>query len=152
MKISPQVALTVFSLCIATPAWSGPVEEVAEIAKPRQQAFQRGDVEAFTAAFADNAVLHSSFSPFRIEGKDAIRAYAAQLFQIYPKRWFAVRQPSARAYGEDLVVQNAYSAVHVIDEKGEPMTYDTRSNTIWKKLDGRWQIIDQHISRLPVEK
>ena len=149
MKISHHAVFISLVACIATSVWAGPVEEVGEVAKPRQQAFTQGNVEVFTAAFADNAVLHSSFSPFRIEGKDAIRAYAAQLFQMYPKRWFAVRQPSARAYGEDLVVQSAYAVIHVIDEKGEPITYDTRGSTIWKKMDGRWQIIDQHISRLP---
>jgi uncharacterized protein (TIGR02246 family) len=141
--------LTLLALTFSAATWAGPIEEVAEVAKPRQQAFTQGNIEAFTAAFADNAVLQSSFSPFRIEGKDAIRAYVAQLFQIYPKRWSAPRQPTARAYGDDLVVQNTYNVIHVIDEKGEPMTYNTRSNTIWKKMDGRWQIIDTHVSRLP---
>jgi uncharacterized protein (TIGR02246 family) len=149
MKSSFRAAFTFAVLCIAASAWGGPVEEVNEIAKPRQQAFAQGNVDALTAAFADNAVLQSSFSPFRIEGKEAIRAYFGQLFQIYPKRWSAPRQLIARAYGDDLVVQNVYSVIHVVDEKGEPMTYNTRSNTIWKKMDGRWQIIDQHISRLP---
>jgi uncharacterized protein (TIGR02246 family) len=141
--------LTLLALTFGAVTWAGPIEEVAEVAKPRQQAFAQGNVDAFTAAFADNAVLQSSFSPFRIEGKEAIRAYFGQLFQIYPKRWFAVRQLIARAYGDDLVVQNGYAVLHVIDEKGEPMTYNTRSNTIWKKMDGRWQIIDTHVSRLP---
>ena len=134
----------------ATPVWAGPIEEVAQIAAPRQQAFQQGNAENFAAAFADNAVLLSSFSPFRIEGKDAIRVYFTQLFQMYPKRNFVVRQPVARAYGDDLVVQNAYAVISTTNEKGEPKTYDTRGNTVWKKIDGRWQIIDQHISRLPV--
>jgi uncharacterized protein (TIGR02246 family) len=137
------------TIAISASVWAGPIEEVAEIAKPRQSAFAQGSAEGFTAAFADNAVLHSSFSPFRIEGKEAIRAYASQLFQMYPKRSFTVRQPTARAYGDDLVVQDGYSAIHVVDERGEPHVYDTRANTVWKKIDGRWQIISQHISRLP---
>lgn len=149
MKTLIAVLVSFAAIALSAPTWAGPIEEVAEVAQPRQQAFAQGNVDAFAAAFADTAVLHSSFQPFRIEGKDAIRAYFAQLFQIYPKRWFSVRQPIARAYGDDLVVQHAYAVIHVIDEKGAPMTYHTRGNTIWKKLDGRWQIIDQHISRLP---
>ena len=137
------------TIAISASAWAGPIEEVAEVAKPRQSAFAQGSVEGFTAAFADNAVLHSSFSPFRVEGKEAIRAYVSQLFQMNPKRSFSVRQPTARAYGDDLVVQDAYSVIYVADERGESRVYDTRANTIWKKIDGRWQIISQHISRLP---
>lgn len=139
-----------FVLGFAPTVWAGPVEEVNEVARPRQQAFVQGNVDGFTRDFADNVVVHSSFSPFRIEGKEAVRAYIAQLFQMYPKRNFVVRQPSARVYGDDLVVQDAYSVINVINEKGEPQTYDTRANTVWHKIDGRWQIISQHISRLPL--
>ena len=150
MKRLIAIPFTYIVIGFFTLAWAGPAEEVGQVAGPRQQAFQQGNVDSFTAAFADNAVLQSSFSPFRIEGKEAIRAYAAQLFQMYPKRSYLVRQPVTRIYGDDLVVQNAYTVINVTNENGEPRTYDTRSNTIWRKIDGRWQIIDQHISRLPI--
>lgn len=151
MKILVLVKMVVCALSFcAAHVWAGPIEEVAEIARPRLQAFEQGSVDAFTAAFADNAVLHSSFSPFRIEGKEAIRGYAANLFQLYPKRRVTIRQPMARAFGDDLVVQDSYSSIYVVNDKGESRVYDTRANTIWKKLDGRWQIISQHISRLPL--
>jgi uncharacterized protein (TIGR02246 family) len=130
-------------------SWAGPVEEVTQTNAPRLQAFQQGNVEAYTAAYADNAVFQSSFSLFRVEGKDAIRTFFAQLFQMYPKRNVYIRQPMTRVYGDDLVIQNNYAALYVTNERGEVKTYDTRSNTVWKKIDGRWQIVDQHISRLP---
>lgn len=142
--------LTLVAITFTSAVWAGPVEEVAQIAGPRQQAFQQGNVENWVGAYADNAVLHSSFSPFRIEGKDAIRAYAAQYFQMYPKRGFVVRQPVARVYGDNLVIQNGYSVINVTNEKGEPKTYDARYTTVWNKIDGRWQIVDSHVSRLPL--
>lgn len=85
------------SACLASSAWPGPLEEVAQISAGRSQAFREGNAEAYVAAFADNGVLQSSFSPFRIEGRDAIKAYAAELFRAYPRRTLFIRQPSARA-------------------------------------------------------
>lgn len=131
-------------------AWTGPVEEVAQIAGPRLQALQDGNLEAYMAAYADNAVFHSSLSPFRIEGKEAIRTYFTELFQLYPKRRVLQRQPIMRAYNDDLVIQNGYSVLYLTDPKGQVMTYATRSSVTWTKLGGRWQIVDQHTSRLPV--
>ena len=136
-------------LGIAAEAWAGPAEEVAQIAAPRLQALVDGNADAYVAAYADNAVLQSSFSPFRIEGKEAIRVFFAELFQMYPKRHVFIRHPSARAYNDDLVIQNGYAVLNWSNEKGEPRTYDTRYNVIWAKVGGRWQIVDQHFSRLP---
>lgn len=50
-------------VCVSVPSWAGPAEEVAQIAVPRAQAFQDGDIDAFVAAYADDAVFHPSFLP-----------------------------------------------------------------------------------------
>ena len=134
---------------MAVEALAGPAEEVAQIAAPRLQALMDGNVDAYAAAYADNAVFQSSFSPFRIEGREAIRMFFAELIQLYPKRHVFTRQPTTRAYNDDLVIQNGYSVLNWSNEKGEPSTYDIRYNTVWAKTGGLWQIVDQHVSRLP---
>jgi uncharacterized protein (TIGR02246 family) len=136
-------------LHLAGPASAGPLEEVAQLAAARGQAFQDGNADAYSADFADNAVLQSSFSPFRIEGKAAIKAYFVELFLMYPRRHLFSRQPSVRAYNDDLVVQDGYSALNLLNERGEPRNYDIRYSLTWAKTGGRWQIVDQHVSRLP---
>jgi uncharacterized protein (TIGR02246 family) len=135
---------------LAAEVWAGPVEEVAQIAGPRLKAFQEGDLDAYSAAYADNAVVNSSSSAFRIEGKEAIRAYFTELFQIYPRRRVLVRQPAMRAYNDDLVISNSYSVLNVTDQQGKVTAFHLRSSVAWAKLGGRWQIVDQHTSRLPV--
>ena len=87
-----------------------------------------------------------------MEGKEAIRAYFTELFQLYPKRRVLPRQPIVRAYNDDLVVQNGYSVLYLTDQKGQTTTYATRSSVTWAKIGGRWQIVDQHTSRLPMCK
>jgi uncharacterized protein (TIGR02246 family) len=129
--------------------WAGPTDEVLQIAGPRVKALEEGNLDAYMAAFADNAVFHSALSAFRIEGKEAIRAYFAELFQLYPKRRILPRQSSMRAYNDDLVIQNGYSALYLTDQKGEVLSYSLRSSVTWAKIGGRWQIVDQHGSRLP---
>ena len=130
--------------------WAGPAEEVAQIAGPRLQALQEGNLDAYVAAYADNAVFQSSLTAFRIEGKEAIRAYFAELFNLYPARRVFSRQPVIRAYNDDLVVQNGYAVLYLTDAKGQLLTYHTRSSVTWAKIGGRWLIVDQHTSRLPV--
>lgn len=150
MKRSIARVLTLILAVLIGEAWAGPAEEVAQISGTRPQAFLDGNVDAYTAAFADNAVFKSAVSPFRIEGKEAIRAFFAQLFQMYPKRNLFIRQPVARVYNDDLVIQNFYAVFNVTNEKGEARTYDLRITATWAKFGGRWQIVDQHASRLPV--
>lgn len=141
---------TLILMSVAAQVWGGPAEEVAQIAGPRLQAYQEGNLDAFVAAFADNAVFHSSVSPFRIEGKEAIREYFTEVFQTYPKRRVLPRQPSTRAYNDDLVIQNSYVVLYLTDQRGQLTTLPLRTSLTWAKVGGRWQIVDQHGSRLPV--
>jgi len=150
MKRSIATFCALISVVLAAEVWAGPVEEVAQIAGPRLKAFQEGDIDAFTAAFADNAVVNASSSAFRIEGKEAIRAYFTEFFQMFPRRRFFVRQPIMRAYNDDLVISNSYGAMNLTDQQGKLTAFHVRSVVVWSKLGGRWQIVDQHTSRLPV--
>jgi uncharacterized protein (TIGR02246 family) len=150
MKKSIAMLSALILVGLAAESWAGPAEEVAQIAGPRNQAFEQGNAEALTAAFADNAVLTSSLTGFRIEGKDAIRAYFAELFQLYPGRRIFARQPNTRVYNDDLVVQNSYNALYLTDQQGQVTQLTLRASMVWAKVGGRWQIVDQHVSRIPV--
>lgn len=82
-------------------AQSDVLKELAQIAAGRVKAYEQGDANAWAATYAENAVFHAGESPFRMEGRNAIRAYFAEHFAQYPgARRYAVRQPSARVYGE----------------------------------------------------
>jgi uncharacterized protein (TIGR02246 family) len=141
---------TLILIGLVVQAWAGPAEEVAQISGARLQAFEEGTPDTYSADFADNAVLTSSFSAFRIEGKAAIRSYIAELFQQYPKRRLFARHPAMRVYNDDLVVQDAYFALNMTNQKGDVAIFQLRSSVTWAKLGGRWQIVDQHVSRLPM--
>src|SRR5688572_14227089 len=128
MKESVALLLTLAIAGSSFKAWAGPAEEVAQLAAPRLQALHDGNVEAYTAAFADNAVFQSSLSPFRVEGKEAIRAQLTELFTIFPKRKVLPRQSSARVYNDDLVITNSYSVLNLTDSQGRTASYPIRSS------------------------
>lgn len=127
---------------------AGPAEDVTHLASARGQAFEGGMVEEYVADVAENGVLTSSLSALRIEGKAAIQAFYVELFQLYPKRRVFTRQPLIRVYNDDLVVQNSYFALDVTNQKGDVALLTLRSSTTWAKLGGKWQIVDQHVSRM----
>lgn len=137
------------ALTIASPARADSIAEVADIATPRLGMLERGDIGGYAAAFAENAVFHSALSPFRVEGRSAIRAMFVTLTENYPRRRVLVRQPVMRAYGDNVVVQNAYSVLYLTTQVGNIEVVPSRSSTTWVKLEGRWQIVDQHVSPLP---
>ena len=148
-----KVILALFALSLGVSAfesWAGPIDEVAQLTAQRGRVFEEGTPDAYAAAFADNGVLTAALQAFRIEGKEAIRAYFAELFQLYPGRRIFARQTAARAYGDDLVVQNGYFIVYFTDQNGQVAQFSFRSSTSWAKISGRWQIVDQHVSRVPM--
>ena len=131
--------LVVLSLVGVVPAaWAGAAEEIAEIARHRAQLFSQGDLDGWMAAYADDAVLTSARVPFRIEGKEALRAYYAELFQAYPTRRTVSRQSSTRVYnGETTAVTNAYVHGTLVDRNGQANALYLRSSITWVKQGGR---------------
>ncbi len=144
------VVVFLLLLGVAPGVWAGPAEEVTAIIQQRLKIFSEGNIDAWMAAYADNAVFHSALNPFRIEGKDAIRAFYTALFQNNPTRAAAPRQLSIRVYGNDTtVVSNQYTQVNFVDQKGQPTNLYLRNTTTWVKMGGQWRIVDAHNSKLP---
>jgi uncharacterized protein (TIGR02246 family) len=142
--------LLVSGLLLMTAAFADPLKEVAAFGSPRAKAFMAGDVKGWTEAYADNATWFSQFSPYRLDGKPAIQAYLVDFFHRYPgPRNFFIYQPSARAYGENLVVGAGYYQLSLTDKAGKVHTSHARYSITWVKLDGRWQIVDQQNSPVP---
>lgn len=152
MKIRRGIFVLVVLLAGSSAAWAqaDPAKEVADIARQRGQAIAKNDLDGFMENVADNVVFTSGRAGFRIEGKAAMRTYYAQLAQHYPTRQFVVRQPSSRVFQNGtVVVRNFYSDGTIIDRNGNPSTAMNRISETWIKTDGRWLLVDQHISSVP---
>ncbi len=142
--------LLVSGSLVISSALAGPLEEVAALGAPRAKAFMAGDANGWTDAYADNASLYVQFSPYRIDGKAAIRAYFVDYLNRYPgPRNFMFLQPVMRAYGDSVVVGDGYYQLTMTDKAGKAYVFHARYSITWLKLDGRWQIVDQHNATLP---
>jgi len=136
-------------LGVTPAAWAGAAEEVATIGQQTVAAFEKGDIDTFIVAFADNAVFTPSVQAFRVEGKAAIKSYFSALFETYPTHHVVYRQGSTRVYANDtIVVTNAYSTLTLTDKSGNVSVHNLRNSATWLKLENQWQIVDQHISEV----
>jgi uncharacterized protein (TIGR02246 family) len=132
-------------------AWAGAAEDVAAIGQQQTTAFDKGDLDSYMVAFADNATLTPALQPFRVEGKAAIKEYFATLFAAYPTRHVIGRQGSTRVYANDTaVVSDGYLILTLTDKSGTVSVYHLRTSTTWIKMGNEWRIVDQHNSRMPI--
>jgi uncharacterized protein (TIGR02246 family) len=143
------LALLILVSGVVVEAWAGAEEEVARAREQRVQAFNEGNLEAFVDSFADSAVVTPPGEPFRIEGKDAIRAYYAGLFQAFPTRQVATRQSTIRLYEGTTAVVNTYAGLTLVDRNGKATITNGRASFTYVKIGGRWLVVDQHSSALP---
>src|SRR5215471_4527292 len=74
------LAASLLLLGITPAAWAGAVEEIAAIGQQRGALYEKGDADAYAAAFADNASFTPSLQPFRVYGKAAIKDYFTTFF------------------------------------------------------------------------
>jgi len=77
----------------------------------------------------EDAAVTGPASPFRIEGKEALKAYYSDLFQAFPTVRVAVRQRSVRIYGDTAVI-NTYYTLTQVDREGKVTTTHGRLNAV----------------------
>jgi len=127
-----------------------PAKEVAEVRAKQGAAGANGDVDGVLANWADNGVLTPGRAGFRIEGKDAIRAFLTNLYANYPTRQGLARQVTYRVYQNgNVVVVNSYTDQTFIDKSGRISPRLARNSQTWVKDGGRWLLVDSHNSNMP---
>jgi uncharacterized protein (TIGR02246 family) len=147
-SIKPIIYLVAL-LGVIPAAWAGAAEDVAATGRQTAAAFEKGDIDTFITAFADNAVFTPSVQAFRVEGKAAIKDYFSALFETYPTRHVAGRQGSTRVYANDtIVVTNSYSVLTLTDKSGNVSVHNLRNSATWLKMDNQWWVVDNHISEV----
>src|SRR5207245_5865730 len=131
-------------------AQADPAKEIADINRKRGEAGAKGDIDGLLADVADNVIATVARAGFRIEGKQAFRAFLTNLFQNYPTRQELGRQATYRVYQEgNVVIINSYTDQTFIDKNGRMSTMMQRNSQTWVKTAGRWLLVDQPNSGMP---
>ena len=133
-------------------AQADPAKEVADITRKRAEAAARGDVDvdAWLADLADNVVFTVARAGFRIEGKEAVRAFITNLWKNYPTRQELTQQVTRRIFQDgNVFIVNSYTDQIFMDKNGRMSTMMQRNSLTWVKTGGRWLIVDVHNSGMP---
>ena len=131
-------------------AQADPAKEIADINRKRAEAAARGDVDAWLADLADNVVFTVARAGFRIEGKEAVRAFITNLWTNYPTRQELTQQVTRRTFQDgNVFIVNSYTDQIFMDKNGRMSTMMQRNSLTWVKTGGRWLIVDVHNSGMP---
>ncbi|MFQ5915854.1 MAG: YybH family protein [Nitrospinota bacterium] len=149
MKRLTSLLMLFLLLGMATWAWAGPREEVAQAIRQWIQAQREGNSEAMAALYADDAVFFSGHIPFRVDGKEAIRRHWAAFFKEFPTRRSTVNQLSRKIYGDSTAVSALYSVSTLVDRNGKVHTDNLRYTATRVKVGGKWLVVSTHVSHLP---
>jgi uncharacterized protein (TIGR02246 family) len=129
-------------------ALAGPAEESAQLGDQWIKVFVEGNAEALANLYARDASFWGFFGPFRVEGRDAIRATYAGLFKTFPIRAVIKRYFYVQVY-DNTVVRNYYFTMTLGDSKGNVRNYHGRANVVYMVVDGQRVIVTHHTSLLP---
>ena len=153
----------VFVLMIAlfsslTVSASGEVdEELLAIGPKFEQAFERGDLEAFEALYWHDEGLTvfwpDADSGFRFDGWKQFQG-CLQRFLYYISQFppgtvnMELRQPSIQMM-EDVAILTAYWIITIPMPDGTMEVMQGRTTLVCKKIEGKWLIIHEHESIFP---
>ncbi len=104
-----------FLLAASSSASSGPSEEIAQLMQQLDQTFDEGNLDAYMAPYAENAVFAPPNVPFRIEGKDALWAYYAGVMETFPTHRVSPRQTTIQIYDGRTAVVSRYDHAVFVD-------------------------------------
>ena len=143
--------LTVLML-LGSPTWveAGAREEVVHAAQQWSEAWHAGNVDAITALYAEDAQMFSALGQFRLDGRPAIQANWSGFFGNFPTRRLVLRHESVQGYGATAGTWTGYYQVTATDRAGKVTTLVGRYSSAWVKEGGRWMIVQQHISPMPL--
>jgi hypothetical protein len=149
--------IRVFAVLLAMAVWqfgavpsapAGPAEESAQMGDLWIKAFLEGNVEVMGSLYARDASFYGFLSPFRVDGRDAIRATFAGLFKAFPTRAIVKRHFYVQVY-DTTVVRSYYFTMTLGDAKGNVKSYHGRANIVYMVLEGQRVIVTHHAAVLP---
>lgn len=104
-----------------------------------EDAFNRGDLDAYTDAFEEDAVLISPPDGRVVRGRADIRAAAVPVFALKPRASIAFRQ---KLESGGLALSHARWTLAGTDGEGAPVELNGRGTIVSRRrADGTWRIV-----------
>jgi len=141
------------ALAFATPLQAAPADDAVKAVETWLDKFNAGDMDAFYAGHAPNAVLIDEFAPYMWTGKDAPRAWA-EAFGADAKSQ-AITDPRmdhgapSRAESDGKSAYIIVPTVYHIKKGGKPMSAKGSMTFVMSHGDGSWKIASWTYSAAP---
>lgn len=118
--------------------------EISQLFDAWDAALATGDPDAVVALYARDAVLLPTFSDRVRTTEEGRRDYFAGFLRRRPRA--RIVQGHARAYGDVAVHSGIYAFTFGTDPRREARA---RFTFVYRRVDGRWRIVEHHSSCMP---
>jgi uncharacterized protein (TIGR02246 family) len=108
-------------------------------------AFTKGDLNALMGVYDRDAILWGTSASSMRKGARAIRDYYGLLLTGVPGTRVALRDASARLYGDTAVAAGTY-VLHGTGRNGGQTATPVRFVMVCVKRDGAWVVAEHHLS------
>jgi len=132
-------------------------QEVLSLTAQYEQAFEAGDAEALGELYWHDERL-TVFWPepetaFRIDGwsqwQSYLKGFAAFMSQLPPGAFNLETRQGSIVVMEDVAIATCHWVGTMFIPQGGNQVMQGRETMVWKKIDGKWVIIHEHISFFP---
>ena len=120
-------------------------EDPALLADRWAVAFTKGDLNALMGVYDRDAILWGTSASSMRKGSRAIRDYYGLLLAGVPGTRVALRDASARLYGDTAVTAGTY-AFYATGSDGKQTATPVRFVMVCVKRDGAWVVAEHHLS------
>ncbi len=126
----------------------GAREEIAALTNEWISAFNRGQLQPFLDALADDLEVLDTV-PYRFDNKASFVEFLQGGMVGLESISFGFRQPSYRVFNDNVGIVNAYDVFNAVAKNGAVTTNYGRTTLVYVKQDGQWKIVSAHFSALP---
>jgi uncharacterized protein (TIGR02246 family) len=126
----------------------GAREEIEAVTNQWLSAFNRGQVQPFLDALADDLEVFDTV-PYRFDNKASFVEFLQGGMVGIESGTFVFRQPSYRVFNDNVGVVNAYDVFNAVAKNGTVTTNYGRTTLVYVKQGGQWKIVSAHFSALP---
>jgi uncharacterized protein (TIGR02246 family) len=136
-------------VCIWQPAWAGPADEIRARLQQWLDFQNAENADGLAGLYDENARLFSTGGSEKpLDGRDAIRAYFAQIFKHGHSSVALDHDDDIQLLG-DVAIDTGYYHFDTVDTNGQPLKLFARYTFVVEKKGSLWTIIHHHSSRVP---
>jgi ketosteroid isomerase-like protein len=146
MEVVMRTGIALLLVCLAVPAFADDAADAKAQTEAFVRAWDKGDVKAALALYADDARVIWPGQGDEVKGKAAVEELLARTFEIFPKSGLALKSQDTIPLGNGYIGNVCYFDQTVPGPDGKPATFRVRTTEILKRQGGKLVYVVDHAS------